>query len=622
LIRRPGRIRVFAAAIPAQPRTGGRGPAAMRILFVFHKPSFARYFESLLDELGARGHRVHIAIKPVARRETTRRRKPGPELLRRIDERSYALVDRLCERHEGITQGPVPARKDTWTALTVAVRRCIDYLRYMAAAYEHAPKLRARAARHTPELFVRLLERRWVRSPPVVRILDRLLRGLDGAIPASDEVEGFLREQRPDLMLITPLMFEPWQVDYVRSARVLGIRTALCVASWDNLTNKGLIQTPPDRIYVWNEDQRREAVDLHRVPGDRVVATGAQCFDQWFEWAPSSTSAQFRQRLGLPPHGPILLYVCSYSFIAPDEPDFVERWLTALRSHPDERLRSASVLIRPHPKSEVRWDESPLGELPGVRIWPPSGALPTDEDSKSSYFDSIFHSVAVVGINTSALIESAIVGRPVFTVLDPQFEDTQEGTLHFRYLLRANGGPLTVAHDIAEHLEQLRAVLADNSRDTRIEGFVRRFVRPHGLDRPALRVLVEAIDQQLLASPPAPTMSRLGGSIAGVVLRPLATLADRGVFATAARRRTEWWKSTRRSLKPLRRRLTRITRSGWQAAAGVAPFILTRALPRNKPHAAMPSRPAGSAEIPQHDTSSSKAKDGEMAQRDSAPFGS
>src|SRR5215212_2194721 len=110
---------------PSPPRPAA-GPPPMRILFVFHKPSFVRYFESLLDELGARGHRVHIAIKPVVRRETTRRRKPGPELLRRIDERSYALVDRLCERHEGITQGPAPVRRDAWSALTVALRRCID----------------------------------------------------------------------------------------------------------------------------------------------------------------------------------------------------------------------------------------------------------------------------------------------------------------------------------------------------------------------------------------------------------------------------------------------------------------------------------------------------------------
>lgn len=539
----------------------------MRILFVFHKPSFVRYFESLIDKLGAQGHRVHIAVRPVSRRETTRRRKPGPELLRRIDERSYDLIDRLCAEHATITRGPAPVRQDRWSSLTVALRRSIDYLRYMSPVYADAPKLRARAARHTPELFVRLTWPRVLRAPAVVRALDRLLRRLDTAIPPSPRVDEFIRSQSPDLMLITPLMFEPWQADYIRCARARGVRTGLCVASWDNLTNKGLIQTPPDRIYVWNDDQRREAVELHGVPGQRVVATGAQCFDQWFEWAPSTTSEEFRRRLGFPSDGAMLLYVCSYSFIAPEEPEFVERWLTALRGHPDERLRHASVLIRPHPKSEVRWDESPLGEWSGVQIWPPAGALPTDEESKSSYFDSIFHSDAVVGINTSALIESAIVGRPVFTVLDPQFEDTQEGTLHFRYLLRDNGGPLTVAHDLAEHLAQLAAALSDESPDAQIERFVHRFVRPHGLETPALPVLVEAIGQQLAAPAPSPAPARLRSALGGVVLRPLAALAQRGVFATAAKRpQTGWATSARRWLKPLRRRLRRTRRAGVEAA--------------------------------------------------------
>ena len=54
----------------------------------------------------------------------------------------------------------------------------------------------------------------------------------------------------------------------------------------------------------------------------------------------------------------------------------------------------------------------------------------------------MFHSVAVVGVNTSALIESGIVGRPVYTVLADEFAGQQEGTLHFQHLKNVNGGLL------------------------------------------------------------------------------------------------------------------------------------------------------------------------------------
>src|SRR5690606_23663748 len=127
-----------------------------------------------------------------------------------------------------------------------------------------------------------------------------------------------------------------------------------------------------------------------------------------------------------------------------------------------------------------------LSDLPQVAIFPRAGANPTDPASKADYYDSIFHSAAVVGINTSAQIESAIIGRPVLTILAPRFRATQEGTLHFHHLRQVNGGLLQVARDFPAHPAQLAALLADPSgvaEQTR--RFVAAFVRPHGLDQPA-----------------------------------------------------------------------------------------------------------------------------------------
>lgn len=485
----------------------------MRVLFVIHRPSFARYFESLLDQLVANGHEVHLAVDEIQVGRVERRGFARPQ-----DE----LIDRLCAKHDGMTRGAAPVRDDRWTQLTYALRRSVDYLRVLTPAYDHAPKLRARMARDAPALVRRVTAWPGVRSRWGLQLADRILRGLDRSIPDSREVVTFLRERRPDLMLITSLISTPRQLDYVRAARSLGVRSALCVASWDNLTNKGLIQEVPDRVYLWNEYQRREAIEMHGVPAERIVTTGAQCFDQWFDRGPATSVGEFRRRLGFDADSPILLYVCSYQFIAPDEPRFVERWARALRARGDKTLRSANVLVRPYPASPVNWEEHPVAELPGISVWPPSGQLPTDEQSKSGYYDSLFHSSAVVGINTSALVEAPIVGRRVFTVLDPDFRDTQEGTLHFRYLMRDNGGPLTVARDIDEHLAQLSQALAEGGSDGQTDRFVARFLRPLGLDRPALPFLVDAIERQGAGRAPSPRPGRLRKAVASVLLAPAA----------------------------------------------------------------------------------------------------
>jgi hypothetical protein len=293
---------------------------------------------------------------------------------------------------------------------------------------------------------------------------------------------------------------------------------------------------------VWNEYQRRETVELHGVPAQRVVVTGAPAWDDWFAWQPSTTAEQFRQRLGFAPDRPIVLYVCSTRFIAPDEPRFVERWLGALREHPDERVRTASVLIRPRAEDDDRWRDTSVAKVRGVAVWPPRGELPRGVASKSNYFDSFFHSSAVVGLNTSALIEAAIVGRPVFTVLAPEYRDTQQGTLHFRCLPRDNGGPLTVAHDFPEHLAQLAHALSGaRPHDQADRDFVRRFVRPHGLDRPAAQILVEAIDDQLNTAPPRPTPVRARHALAATALQPLATLANWSVSQRRLKRPRTYW---------------------------------------------------------------------------------
>jgi len=108
-------------------------------------------------------------------------------------------------------------------------------------------------------------------------------------------------------------------------------------------------------------------------------------------------------------------------------------------------------------------------------------------------FDTVHHSAAVVGLNTSAEIEAAIAGRPVFTILDPGTEG-QTGTLHFHYLLREHGGHVSLADNFDQHRRQLSEALAGNDDRAARERFVRGFVRPNGLDHPVSPLVADAIE--------------------------------------------------------------------------------------------------------------------------------
>ena len=125
------------------------------------------------------------------------------------------------------------------------------------------------------------------------------------------------------------------------------------------------------------------------------------------------------------------------------------------------------------------------------------GADPTDDERRSDFYDSMFHAAAVVGANTTALIDAAIVGRRTFSFLLPELRGAQEGTLHFHYLLPENGGALTVAGSLEEHARQLREPLAGPGDDGWRERFLTGFVRPQGIGSPSAPRLVDDLERFL-----------------------------------------------------------------------------------------------------------------------------
>ena len=446
----------------------------MKILFFGRRFTYFRNFDTVLRELISRGHVIHLAVE----RETEEGRQFIEGLLNEYPD------------HLSISVAPDRA-PDDWTWIITRLRPGLEYLRYQHKLFKNAPMLVERSRERTPGIFVRLGDAvgryaRWTRRP-----IESVLRWLERSVPDDAGIRAFVEEQRPDLVLITPLIaLGSSQIDYMRAARSLGIPTALCVWSWDHLSSKALLREQPDRIFVWNDTQKREAMKLHGVPKRRIVVTGAQCFDKWFDRAPSRDRATFFSQIGLPADRPVLLYVCSAPFAgSPPEAPFVVEWIRRIRTSGSQRLRETPILVRPHPSRRPEWEDVDLTQFADVVLW---GSDPLLAPARDDYFDSLYHSAVVAGLNTSAFIEAGILGRPVHTILLPEWFESQMGTVHFRYLFEAGGGLLTSATSYDEHLAQLDAALANPS--TEVRPFVSAFVRPRGLNVAATPVFVEHVE--------------------------------------------------------------------------------------------------------------------------------
>jgi len=80
----------------------------VKLLFIARHFTYFRNYESVIDLLASRGHRIHLA----AERE---------EELGGRD-----MVERLASRRQGITFGWIPDREDRWSALSTKLRLTID----------------------------------------------------------------------------------------------------------------------------------------------------------------------------------------------------------------------------------------------------------------------------------------------------------------------------------------------------------------------------------------------------------------------------------------------------------------------------------------------------------------
>jgi hypothetical protein len=439
----------------------------MRVVFALTHVNFWLQMEPAGRELARQGHEVTVLLdREMNKKFAERFELPAPG-----------------EGEDAIPVDWLKRRKDRWWAWTDFWRELINFL-----SYYHA--------RRAP--FSETLARRWVvylpkwlqwlpERPGISRFLaSDPMKGLMGWLaeraPLYEKIVKDLKKRKPDV-LVAAATFLPHslELEYLRTARRLGIRTVVVIPSWDNLTTKGILHEMADRVLVWNAAQIEEAVTMLQVPRERLAMTGAPRYDLWFNLRPRLSANEFRAEAGLG-EGPVIVWLCSSGFIAKDEVAIVREVAAHLARDPRWQALGGQLLVRPHFQNLPQWRAAGDPAKEGFSLWPHPDKLERfqTEDLHQGLFDTLYHSAGAVGINTSAFLEASVVDRPCLALLDPRVAGTQSDIPHFQHLIR--GGFLQTAPDPAGLAELLSRVLAgeDPLRENRRK-FVEAFLRPHGL---------------------------------------------------------------------------------------------------------------------------------------------
>lgn len=164
--------------------------------------------------------------------------------------------------------------------------------------------------------------------------------------PSRAEVAAAFDRVRPSLVLVASpghYWLDHFALDEARRRRIPSVCVVL---SWDNLYSRGPMCRRPDHLMVWSEEMRRQAVEVHQFPSDRISVVGPLQFQFYSAPVTDQEIAAMRARIGLSSGESYLAYVCGARTARYDVED-VRELLTQLRAGPYRELK---VVVRPHPQ--------------------------------------------------------------------------------------------------------------------------------------------------------------------------------------------------------------------------------------------------------------------------------
>jgi hypothetical protein len=333
-------------------------------------------------------------------------------------------------------------------------------------------------------------------------LLDRL-----ASHPWADEL---FDKYRPSLLVTSNpgLIFS--EIPLLRTAARRGVRSMAVDPSWDNFTNKLIPVRRVNRLIVWNDLMKQQAIDLHGyAPGDVRVA-GTPQWDLYFQSGTLISRDDFCATVGADPGRRLVTLTTTPRELYPHHDHVLRVMVEAMQS--GAWREPAQILVRLHPRDELDAYAAFRG-LPHVIIEKPfretvraGDGLSVDvtADNQRHLANTMRHSDVVVNVASTLAIEAAIFDTPVVNISfdgEAPADWVRSSRRYYRFTHYTNvtrHGAVRVAETPGELVRAIGNYLDDPSLDR--EGRRRmveeqcRFLDGHAGERVAAFVAAELSD--------------------------------------------------------------------------------------------------------------------------------
>jgi CDP-glycerol:poly(glycerophosphate) glycerophosphotransferase len=300
---------------------------------------------------------------------------------------------------------------------------------------------------------------------------------LSDGLVSHRSAEALFDRSEPSLLVVSSpgLIFS--EVPLLRTARRQGVRSIAIDPSWDNFTNKLLPVRRVDRLLVWNELMRDQAIDFHGYRAEDIRMCGAPQFDAYFSRGATTTRDAFFRRIGADPSRALITVTTTPRSLYAHHDHVVRQLSDAIVS--GRITKPAQVLVRLHPRDEedayrtVRTWPHVIVEKPFRPTVKVADGLAVDvmPEHQSHLADTMRHSDVAVNVASTIAIEACVFDTPVVNIsfdgAQPD-EYVKSARRYYRFTHYANitrHNAARVAETPAEMIDWINSYLADPSLD-------------------------------------------------------------------------------------------------------------------------------------------------------------
>ena len=229
----------------------------------------------------------------------------------------------------------------------------------------------------------------------------------------NPDLVNFIERINPKLVLYPSNAYSEMGIDLVKVCRKKGIRSTFIIDNWDNISSKSILWEKPDKILVWGEQTRQQAIKIQGFNPEQVEAFGSSRFDQYYPLRNSDLKSHF--------DFPYILYV-GYSMPF-DEAGLVKE-IDTIISENKSIFGETKLVYRPHPYRQGK-DSVDLSELKNTIIDPQLEEWYLEKTFKKeriaapnlNYYPSLLKNAEmVIASLTSMIVESLIFKKKTLVI--------------------------------------------------------------------------------------------------------------------------------------------------------------------------------------------------------------